>query len=247
MTTINQDDFQFGSWNLEDIAKRYMQRMMQPVQEAVWDMASGGLGILGKDGSILTLDVISKEDGIFGVSQNDFAMFAMPIPAFAQQISVDSVVIEDFVYVNGKPFGWVTKIIKSDSSNIAFEILKPNGQQSRWSPPKVQNAFTSGQNVQNVQVLRTMTSMFGNNADNKMSEIQQMLPMMMMLGGNNGAGNIMQQMLPMMMMSGSTKMDPMMMFMLMQSGGFGGMNNQTVQNNQNTLANPARNNPFKRP
>jgi hypothetical protein len=39
----------------------------------------------------------------------------------------------------------------------------------------------------------------------------------------------------------------MMMFMLMQSGGFGGMNNQTVQNNQNTLANPARNNPFKRP
>ena len=244
MTTINQDDFQFGSWNLEDIAKRYMQRMMQPVQEAVWDMASGGLGILGKDGSILTFDVISKEDGIFGVSQNDFTMFAMPIPAFAQQISVDSVVIEDFVYVNGKPFGWVTKIIKSDSSNIAFEILKPNGQQSRWSPPKVQNAFTSGQNV---QVLRTMTSMFGNNADNKMSEIQQMLPMMMMLGGTNGAGNIMQQMLPMMMMSGSIKMDPMMMFMLMQSGGFGGMNNQTVQNNQNTLANPACNNPFKRP
>lgn len=58
--------------------------MMQPVQEAVWDMTSGGLGILGKDGSILTLDVISKDDGVFGVSQNDFAMFAMPIPAFAQ-------------------------------------------------------------------------------------------------------------------------------------------------------------------
>ena len=240
MNTVNQDEFQFGQLNFEDISKRYMQRMMQPVQEAVWDMASGGLGIIGKDGSILTLDVISKDDGIFGVSQNDFAMFAMPIPAFAQQISVDSVVVEDFVYANGKPFGWVTKIIKSDSGNYVFEILKPNGQQSRWTPPKIQSVMMSGVNV---QVLRTMISMFG--GDGKLDNIKDMIMPMMMMGGGNM--DSISKMIPMMMMSGSTKMDPMMMFMLMQSGGFGGMNNQTVQNNQNTLANPARNNPFKRP
>ena len=233
MNTSTQDDFQFGRWNIEDITKRYMQRMMQPVQEAVWDMASGGLGILGKDGSILTLDVISKDDGVFGVSQNDFAMFAMPIPAFAQQISVDSVAVEDFVYVNGKPFGWVTKIIKSDSGNIAFEILKPNGQQSRWSPPKIQSMMMpSGVNV---QVLRTMISMFGSNT--KISNMKDMIMPLMMMGGGNM--DSISKMIPMMMMMGDSKMDPMMMMLMMNNGGnmFGGGNMQN-----NLLA--GRQNPF---
>ena len=129
--------------------------------------------------------------------------------------------------------GWVVKISKTANNSLVFDVLRPPGTQSRWAPPKVQNAFTSGQTV---QVLRTMTSMFGNNADNKMSEIQQMLPMMMMMGGNNA--NVMQQMLPMLMMTGNSKMDPMMMFMMM---------NQMGNNNaQNALPNSIRNNPFKR-
>jgi hypothetical protein len=48
----------------------------------------------------------------------------------------------------------------------------------------------------------------------------------------------MQQMLPMLMMTGNSKMDPMMMFMMM---------NQMGNNNaQNALPNSIRNNPFKR-
>ena len=241
---FNDDNFVPGQFDFSKLSEKYMNSLMRPVNDAVWDVTNGSLAIVGKNDSLYSLDTSSKEEGLYGILQNDFAFITMPIPAFAQSVPVETVKIEDFIYDGQKPMGWVVKISKSANNSLVFDVLRPSGTQSRWSPPKVQNAFTSGQNV---QVLRTMTSMFGSNADNKMSEIQQMLPMMMMLGGNNGAGNIMQQMLPMMMMSGSTKMDPMMMFMLMQSGGFGGMNNQTVQNNQNTLANPARNNPFKRP
>lgn len=241
---FNDDTFVPGQFDFSKLSEKYMNSLMRPVNDAVWDVTNGSLAIVGKNDSLYSLDTSSKEEGLYGILQNDFAFITMPIPAFAQSVPVEAVKIEDFIYDGQKPMGWVVKISKSTNNSLVFDVLRPSGTQSRWSPPKVQNAFTSGQNV---QVLRTMTSMFGSNADNKMSEIQQMLPMMMMMGGNNGAGNIMQQMLPMMMMSGSTKMDPMMMFMLMQSGGFGGMNNQTVQNNQNTLANPARNNPFKRP
>ena len=243
-TDFNDDNFVPGRFDFDKISERYMNSLMRPVNDAVWDVTNGSLAIVGKNDSLYSLDTTSKDEGLYGVFKNDFAFITMPIPAFAQSVPVESVKVEDFIYDGSKPMGWVVKISKTANNSLVFDVLRPSGTQSRWAPPKVQNAFTSGQTV---QVLRTMTSMFGNNADNKMSEIQQMLPMMMMLGGNNGAGNIMQQMLPMMMMSGSTKMDPMMMFMLMQSGGFGGMNNQTVQNNQNTLANPARNNPFKRP
>jgi hypothetical protein len=191
------------------------------------------LAIVGKNDSLYSLDTSSKEEGLYGILQNDFAFITMPIPAFAQSVPVESVKVEDFIYDGSKPMGCVVKISKSANNSLVFDVLRPSGTQSRWSPPKVQNAFTSGQNV---QVLRTMTSMFGSNADNKMSEIQQMLPMMMMMGGNNA--NVMQQMLPMLMMTGNSKMDPMMMFMMM---------NQMGNNNaQNALSNSIRNNPFKR-
>lgn len=232
---FNDDNFVPGQFDFSKLSEKYMNSLMRPVNDAVWDVTNGSLAIVGKNDSLYSLDTSSKEEGLYGILQNDFAFITMPIPAFAQSVPVETVKIEDFIYDGQKPMGWVVKISKSANNSLVFDVLRPSGTQSRWSPPKVQNAFTSGQNV---QVLRTMTSMFGSNADNKMSEIQQMLPMMMMLGGNNGAGNIMQQMLPMMMMSGSTKMDPMMMFMLM---------NQMGNNNaQNALPNPIRNNPFKR-
>ena len=234
---FNDDNFVPGQFDFSKLSEKYMNSLMRPVNDAVWDVTNGSLAIVGKNDSLYSLDTSSKEEGLYGILQNDFAFITMPIPAFAQSVPVETVKIEDFIYDGQKPMGWVVKISKSanNSSNnsLVFDVLRPSGTQSRWAPPKVQNAFTSGQTV---QVLRTMTSMFGSNADNKMSEIQQMLPMMMMMGGNNA--NVMQQMLPMLMMTGNSKMDPMMMFMMM---------NQMGNNNaQNALPNPIRNNPFKR-
>ena len=230
---FNDDNFVPGQFDFSKLSEKYMNSLMRPVNDAVWDVTNGSLAIVGKNDSLYSLDTSSKEEGLYGILQNDFAFITMPIPAFAQSVPVETVKIEDFIYDGQKPMGWVVKISKSANNSLVFDVLRPSGTQSRWSPPKVQNAFTSGQNV---QVLRTMTSMFGSNADNKMSEIQQMLPMMMMMGGNNA--NVMQQMLPMLMMTGNSKMDPMMMFMMM---------NQMGNNNaQNALPNPIRNNPFKR-
>ena len=235
---FNDDNFVPGQFDFSKLSEKYMNSLMRPVNDAVWDVTNGSLAIVGKNDSLYSLDTSSKDEGLYGILQNDFAFITMPIPAFAQSVPVETVKIEDFIYDGQKPMGWVVKISKSanNSSNnsLVFDVLRPSGTQSRWSPPKVQNAFTSGQNV---QVLRTMTSMFGSNADNKMSEIQQMLPMMMMMSGNNA--NVMQQMLPMLMMTGNSKMDPMMMFMMMNQ--MGGNNNA-----QNALSNPIRNNPFKR-
>lgn len=238
----NGSDFQFGRLNFKDISDRYMQRMLRPAEEAVWDMSTGGLGILGKDGSILTLDTSSKENAVYGVTQNDFAMLAMPIPAFAQQIPVESVVVEDFIYHNDKPFGWVTAINKTTAGNISFEILKPNGQQTKWAPPKVQSLMMSGVNV---QVLRTMISMFGGDGSTtKLNDLKDMLMPMMMMGGGNMES--MAKMIPMMMMMGGSKMDPMMMMMLMNNSGgnmFGG-NNLSIGNNGASANVPKRNTPF---
>lgn len=231
---FNDDNFVSGQFDFSKLSEKYMNSLMRPVNDAVWDVTNGSLAIVGKNDSLYSLDTSSKEEGLYGILQNDFAFITMPIPAFAQSVPVESVKIEDFIYGGQKPMGWVVKISKSANNSLVFDVLRPSGTQSRWSPPKVQNAFTSGQNV---QVLRTMTSMFGNNADSKMGEIQQMLPMMMM-GGNNS--NVMQQMLPMMMMSGNSKMDTMMMFMMMNQMNTGG----NIM--QGALANPARNNPFKR-
>ena len=237
-TDFNDGNFVPGQFDFSKLSEKYMNSLMRPVNDAVWDVTNGSLAIVGKNDSLYSLDTSSKDEGLYGILQNDFAFITMPIPAFAQSVPVETVKIEDFIYDGQKPMGWVVKISKSanNSSNnsLVFDVLRPSGTQSRWSPPKVQNAFTSGQNV---QVLRTMTSMFGSNADNKMSEIQQMLPMMMMMSGNNA--NVMQQMLPMLMMTGNSKMDPMMMFMMMNQ--MGGNNNA-----QNALSNPIRNNPFKR-
>lgn len=231
---FNDDNFVPCQFDFSKLSEKYMNSLMRPVNDAVWDVTNGSLAIVGKNDSLYSLDTSSKEEGLYGILQNDFAFITMPIPAFAQSVPVESVKIEDFIYGGQKPMGWVVKISKSANNSLVFDVLRPSGTQSRWSPPKVQNAFTSGQNV---QVLRTMTSMFGNNADSKMGEIQQMLPMMMM-GGNNS--NVMQQMLPMMMMSGNSKMDTMMMFMMMNQMNTGG----NIM--QGALANPARNNPFKR-
>ena len=232
---FNDDNFVPGQFDFSKLSEKYMNSLMRPVNDAVWDVTNGSLAIVGKNDSLYSLDTSSKEEGLYGILQNDFAFITMPIPAFAQSVPVEAVKIEDFIYDGQKPMGWVVKISKSANNSLVFDVLRPSGTQSRWSPPKVQNAFTSGQNV---QVLRTMTSMFGSNADNKMSEIQQMLPMMMMMGGNNT--NVMQQMLPMLMMTGNSKMDPMMMMFMMMNQ-MGGNNNM-----QNALPNPIRNNPFKR-
>ena len=232
---FNDDNFVPGQFDFSKLSEKYMNSLMRPVNDAVWDVTNGSLAIVGKNDSLYSLDTSSKEEGLYSILQNDFAFITMPIPAFAQSVPVEAVKIEDFIYDGQKPMGWVVKISKSANNSLVFDVLRPSGTQSRWSPPKVQNAFTSGQNV---QVLRTMTSMFGSNADNKMSEIQQMLPMMMMMGGNNT--NVMQQMLPMLMMTGNSKMDPMMMMFMMMNQ-MGGNNNM-----QNALPNPIRNNPFKR-
>ena len=232
---FNDDNFVPGQFDFSKLSEKYMNSLMRPVNDAVWDVTNGSLAIVGKNDSLYSLDTSSKEEGLYSILQNDFAFITMPIPAFAQSVPVEAVKIEDFIYDGQKPMGWVVKISKSANNNLVFDVLRPSGTQSSWSPPKVQNAFTSGQNV---QVLRTMTSMFGSNADNKMSEIQQMLPMMMMMGGNNT--NVMQQMLPMLMMTGNSKMDPMMMMFMMMNQ-MGGNNNM-----QNALPNPIRNNPFKR-
>ena len=73
---------------------KMMSRMFKPVNDVVWDMASGNIGVI-KNGSIFTL---SGEGENAVVTENLFSDFGITIPAFAQNTPFESVKLGDLVY-----------------------------------------------------------------------------------------------------------------------------------------------------
>lgn len=178
--------------------KGFMDRFFRPVDNVVWDMMSGQIGVKNQSG-ILTVDLgelnEDKTEALSPqVSINMFDQFGMPVPAFAQSIPVNTINLGDIIYSSSSNnvAGWVVK--KSEKS---FKLLKQDGTRSDWTPPKVNMlGFDSG-----VMVLRSLFSMLPNGQEG-VNQMQGMLmPMMAMGMMGEGDDDGFKEMMPLLLMS----------------------------------------------
>lgn len=197
--------------------KAFMNRMFRQVNDVVWDMMSGKMGVSTKEG-IMTLDDSDTENPC--VSLNMFDAFGMGVPAFAQNTPIDQVKAGDLLVGSKEIIGWVVSV---NDGGKSFQMLKPSGTISKWVPPKVQMlGFDSG-----VMVVRSLLNLLPTGTGG-LSQMQNMLQMMMFMG--DGEVNF-EKIMPMMLMSQMTapaggadaanpmaQMMPMMMFMNMMKG-----------------------------
>jgi len=213
-----------------NINNKLMDRFFKKVEGVVWDLMTGKIGILGKEG----ISTLEGEGEDASISLNMVEQFGMPIPAFAQSTPIDSVKSGDLIYVGGKPKGWVVEVkekaIKGedgnpDTVNKKFSIISPNGTITTWNPPKVSMlGFDSG-----VMVLKSLIEMTGGSSG--LAGIQGSLMPLMMMGGDLGD---MDKIMPLMLMSqmggaagggaaaGANNMIQTMMLMKMMGGSKGG-------------------------
>lgn len=179
-------------------ADKIFGRMFRKVDNVVWDLMTGKLGIRTRDGEIATLDSTETDNT---VSINPFDNFGVVLPAFAQSTPLAEVKVGDLIYSSGSEPGWIIEL-PSDTRK-SFCIMKVSGTISNWIPPKTQMlGIDSG-----VLVVRTL----GN-----------ILP-----GGDAGLAGLQSSILPLLMMGGDRMdLDKIMPLMLLSgtSGGAGGNN-----------------------
>lgn len=177
--------------NLNMSVEKMMGRMFRKVEDVVWDLMSGKLGIKTKDGEIATIE--GEGDSTLIVI-NPFDAFGIAIPAFAQSTPINDVKVGDLIYTSSDSPGWIVSCKTDDKKS--FKILRSGGIISTWIPPKVQMlGFDSG-----VLVVRSLVNI---------------LP-----GGSTGLAGFQGALLPMLMLGGdSFDLDKMMPLMLMSQMG----------------------------
>lgn len=213
---------------MQNMGNKLVDRFFRRVDEVVWDLMSGRVGIKTADG-IATLEGTGEDAQ---VSVNMFEDFGVPLPAFAQQTPIESVKEGDLIYNARKLLGWVIACpSKTAKGTKAFKLLKPDGTRGEWRPPKLTSL---GLDLGGAMVLRSLVNTL---PDGGLGQMQSALLPMMMLGGDNFGD--MEKMLPLLLMSqcgigGMTPTDgtaaaanPMgnmmqMMFMMQMMGGRGG-------------------------
>ncbi len=207
--------------------KRLMSRFFRPVDNVVWDLMTGRIGITGADG-ITTVDGEGEDAQ---VTINLFDQFGMTVPAFAQGTPTEAVKVGDLIYGTRGALGWVV-----ERKEKSFTILKPDGTRSNWSPPKTAMIGFGG----DVMVLRSLINILPG-GETGLNNFQNMLLPMLMVGGDNVD---MQEVMPLLLMTqlgttaptgdgteapnpmaGMTQMLPMMLMMNMFKGKKGSRNN----------------------
>lgn len=210
--------------NMQNFQEKMVSRFFRRVDNVVWDMMSGKVGIVGAEG-IMTLDG-EGEDATVNINLMD--QFGMPLPAFAQQTAVADLKSGDLVYTNGKPKGWIIEVKEQEDKATRFSVISPTGTVSNWKPPKVTMlGFDSG-----VMVLKSLDALLGaggKDGNEALAGMQGMLMPMMMMGG--GDMEDMESMMPMLLMSqmgqlgegaGGNMIQMMMMVKMMGGKGRGG-------------------------
>jgi hypothetical protein len=204
--------------------KDFMNRFFRPVDNVVWDMMTGQIGVKNKSG-ILTVELgelnEEKTEALSPqVNINMFEQFGMAVPAFAQSVPVNTINLGDIIYSSNsnRVAGWVVK-----QSGKSYKLLKEDGTRSDWTPPKTNMlGFDSG-----VMVLRSLFTMLPNGQEG-VGQMQNMLMPMMAMGmmGDDDGEDSFKDMMPLLLMSqmgmngqgaGNTNMFANMMPMLMMS------------------------------
>lgn len=223
----NSTMFNFRNFSPKNMnMNRMFSRMFREAENVVWDVMSGGIGIVDGESGIATL---TTKDGVSTVTVNPFDDFGLPIPAFAQNTPVADVKVGDVIYRGPNNIAWVTS--KDDTTGI-FKLMKPNGDITEFQPPKVSFGLDG------VMVLRTMMSVFGNGTDGTagFQGVQGMLVPMLQMAAFSGSEVDMSSIMQMVMFSSLSGMNGssnnMMQMMFIQQ-----FMQQMMQGNQN---NPAR-------
>ena len=170
----------------QTIGDKMLARMFQPVKDVVWDISTGKMGILGKNGSIFSLQ---GEGESAQVVENMFSEFGMAVPAFAQNVPFDDVQLGDLAFRPGGRPGWVVE--KNLNSLILLNTDSSEGTLRR------NKVVTMGMDQSGVMVLRNLFSLTGAAGQ---QNFQMMLPMLMAGSTNEDAGDMVQMMLMMSMM-----------------------------------------------
>ena len=170
----------------QTIGDKMLARMFQPVKDVVWDISTGKMGILGKNGSIFSL----VGDGEAAqVVENMFSEFGMAVPAFAQSVPFDDVQLGDLAFRPGGRPGWVVE--KNPNSLILLNTDSSEGTLRR------NKVVTMGMDQSGVMILRNLFNMTGAAGQ---QNFQMMMPMLMAGSTNEDAGDMVQMMLMMSMM-----------------------------------------------
>jgi hypothetical protein len=156
---------------LSSVNDKMMSRMFQPVEDVVWNISTGSVGVLGNNGSIFS---VVGEGKSAQVVEDLFSDFGMAIPAFAQNTQFDAVKLGDLVYrQSGKP-GWVVAI-----HEFSLTLLNMDSSESTLRKPRT---ITMGMDQSGVMVLRNLFSTVGGGTQQNM---QMLLPMLMANSSNS--------------------------------------------------------------
>ena len=175
---------------VNSIGDKMLARMFQPVKDVVWDISTGKMGILGKNGSIYSMVGEGEEAQVV---ENMFSEFGVAVPAFAQSVPFDDVQLGDLAFRPGGRPGWVVE--KNPNSLILLNTDSSEGTLRR------NKVVTMGMDQSGVMVLRNLFSLTGAAGQ---QNFQMMLPMLMAGSTNEDAGDMVQMMLMMSMMGQGT-------------------------------------------
>lgn len=202
-TTTPSEETSMFNLDKNSMFNAFTKSQFAKIDTLMWDLQSGSIGIKTPTG-IATLESTTEEKSItYGVSVNPLEFMTMSVPAFAIATPVESINIGDMVVsANDTPIGWVTK--KNPKS---FDVLKVNGETSRWNPPTVKLlGLNSGP-----KIVRSLFNTAGGAAGIQAS----LMPLMMFMGDDSGKGKDKDMMEMMVMMT---------IFQQMGSGGEAGAN-----------------------
>lgn len=200
----------------ENFGKKMIERFFRRVDDCVWDLMTGKIGVRTSGDEIATLD---GEGDDAQVVMNPFSDFGVPLPAFAQNTPVDQIKNGDLIYNAKRVMGWVVSV--PAEGKVTFKLLKPDGTRGEWRPPKVQSL---GLDVSGAMVLRSLVNTLpGGNLNGlqgmllpmmamggDFSDMEDMLPLLLMsqtgMGGVDGSNNLLQTMMMMKMLGGGKSM-----------------------------------------
>lgn len=194
------------------LVDKLTSRFFRKVEDAVWDMTTGAVGLKRGD-SVFTFSGTSEKDA--QVTENLFETFTLPIPAFAQPLPLASCAFGDLVYGDKGPLGWVLKV-----NARTISIMTPQGFVSTLTPRKVQMFGGEGNTM---MVLRSLVQM--NGGETGFAGMQQSMLPMLMLMGDKPDSDMLTTMLMLQFMggqgnAGAGALNPLMMLALSKGKGF---------------------------
>ena len=207
-----------------------LRKLIRKVENLVWDLSSGKLGIQTLEG-IITLETSGEGTTLaHNVSLNPFDAFGFRVPAYAVNTPNADIELGDIIVGANDILGFVVK-----KNAASLQILKKDGQITQYSAVKTQIFGTNG-----YMVVKSLSGLLGQGGANDLQSnllplmmlgedsginIESILPMMLLQGqtGQGGTGLNLQSILPLMLMKGKSggSMKEMLP-LLMMSGGLGG-------------------------